>query len=282
MEKSLTLRDLRERRGLQQKELATLAGTTQPQLSHIETGARACDTDLAARLSPHLQMSIEDVLAASRASMSARLSDTIRSITQLRQQLVEATRGPVRPNDDVEIQKIQMVLGTLERERERLHRDISGAALSPEKEAVLWVMKRHVDLKPANVELRPDDQIPVHSIAKAGPGQPMFLEDGPIEWTDRPGFLSRVQDAYAVYVSGDSMYPRYRSGQVLYVHPHRPPAAGTGVVVVTMGNDVLIKEWVREDLASIFLKEYRPREREFDLPRSDIASVHAVVGLKEA
>jgi DNA-binding XRE family transcriptional regulator len=48
------LRELRDRNGLTQKDLARLAGTTQPQINRLETGERPLTPQWAKRLAPHL------------------------------------------------------------------------------------------------------------------------------------------------------------------------------------------------------------------------------------
>src|SRR5271166_5021756 len=59
---------------------------------------------------------------------------------------------------------------------------------------------------------RGPDQIPIRSAARGGGDQEMFLEDGPIGYTPRPANLGGVRSAYAIYMVGDSMEPRYQPG----------------------------------------------------------------------
>ena len=56
------------------------------------------------------------------------------------------------------------------------------------------------------------DRIPIRSGARGGTDQEMFLEDGPIGYTPRPANLGGVRSAYAIYMVGDSMEPRYEPG----------------------------------------------------------------------
>ena len=60
--------------------------------------------------------------------------------------------------------------------------------------------------------------------ASAGPGQ--FLDDGDFQWMDAAG--APRQADFAVRVAGDSMEPRFRDGQVVYVHA--APTVGDGEV----------------------------------------------------
>jgi phage repressor protein C with HTH and peptisase S24 domain len=125
------------------------------------------------------------------------------------------------------------------------------------------------------------DLIPVRSAARGGDNQEMFLEDGPIDYVQRPPYLRNVRDAYGIYVVGDSMAPRYRQGQLLHVNPHRPAAPGRGVVVTRRDGAVLIKEFVRRTSDGLVLREYQPAEREFSVRANEVADVHVVAAIIE-
>jgi phage repressor protein C with HTH and peptisase S24 domain len=147
----------------------------------------------------------------------------------------------------------------------------SGAAPSPRAAAA-----------PAFVRLpeAPRDLIPVRSAARGGDEQEMFLRDGPIDFIRRPGALAQVAEAYAIYMLGDSMFPRFRQGQLLHVNPFKPPQPGTGVVVVKRNDAVLIKEFLRRDSRRLVIKQYNP-EQLIEVPNEDIVDLHTIVGLEE-
>ncbi|HVH78408.1 MAG TPA: helix-turn-helix domain-containing protein, partial [Stellaceae bacterium] len=88
------------------------------------------------------------------------------------------------------------------------------------------------------------DQLPIRSAARGGSEQQMFLQDGPIGFTPRPANLAGVRDAYAIYMIGDSMEPRYMQGWLLHVNPFKPPIRGRDVVVYKSDQSVLIKQFV--------------------------------------
>lgn len=125
------------------------------------------------------------------------------------------------------------------------------------------------------------EPMPVRAAARGGVDQEMFLEDGPIDWVAKPDYLKNARDPYAMYVVGDSMMPRFRPAQLLHVNPHKPPAAGAGVVVVKRSKAVLVKEFVRRAPDGIVLREYQPADREFTVADGDLDTVHTVVGLQE-
>ena len=103
--------------------------------------------------------------------------------------------------------------------------------------------------RPAGAAHRParGDTIPIRSAARGGGEQEMFLADGPIGYTPRPANLGGVRDAYAIYMVGDSMEPRYEQGWLLHVNPFKPPTRGRDVVVYKTDEAVLIKQFVRWD-----------------------------------
>lgn len=123
--------------------------------------------------------------------------------------------------------------------------------------------------------------MPVRAAARGGVDQEMFLEDGPIDWIVRPDYLKNARDPYAMYVVGESMMPRFRPAQLLHINPHKPPAPGSGVVVVKRNRAILVKEFVRRLPEGTVLREYRPSDREFLVETQEIDTIHTVVGLQE-
>ena len=122
--------------------------------------------------------------------------------------------------------------------------------------------------------------IPVRSAARGGSEQEMFLADGPIGYTPRPANLAGVRAAYAIYMVGDSMEPRYQPGWLLHVNPFKPPTRGRDVVVYKTGNAVLIKQFVRWDNDTLILRQLNP-PGELRVLRGDITECHLVVGVDQ-
>lgn len=96
---------------------------------------------------------------------------------------------------------------------------------------------------PSDVRLAPNIKLPdlytlpkdvgvLGSAAGSELGRGAFqLSSDVIEYVRRPPGLFGVKDAYALYVEGDSMYPRFEQGDLIFVHPHRKPRGGDYVVV---------------------------------------------------
>lgn len=67
-------------------------------------------------------------------------------------------------------------------------------------------------------------------VAGGAPGRGYIALGGTVEMVPCPPWLANVENAYALYVSGTSMVPRYLPGELVYVHPHKPVSAGDFVV----------------------------------------------------
>jgi phage repressor protein C with HTH and peptisase S24 domain len=93
------------------------------------------------------------------------------------------------------------------------------------------------DVRPAPVEVpRPakmPNDVPVKGTAAGSHLRGAFqLEvDTIVDWVRRPPALMNATHAYALFVEGSSMEPRYQPGDLIFVHPDRPPRPGDTVVV---------------------------------------------------
>jgi phage repressor protein C with HTH and peptisase S24 domain len=125
------------------------------------------------------------------------------------------------------------------------------------------------------------DTMPIRSGARGGGNErEMFLQDGPIGYTPRPANLVGVRDAYAIYMTGDSMEPRYEQGWLLHVNPFKPPIRGRDVVVYKRDQTVLIKQFVSWGDDALVLRQFNPEET-LRIPRDEVVECHLVVGVDQ-
>jgi len=123
--------------------------------------------------------------------------------------------------------------------------------------------------------------LPVLGAARGG-SDALFFDNGKIvENIERPAFLIGAPDAYAVYMTGDSMEPRYLPSELLFINPARPITRGCFVVVQKTNDEALVKRFVSQCDSAITVEQYNPEER-FKIPRSEVSAVHRIVGSKEA
>jgi phage repressor protein C with HTH and peptisase S24 domain len=112
-------------------------------------------------------------------------------------------------------------------------------------------------------------RIPLIGMAQAGSGG--FFDDagfpvgGGWEEIAFPNVLD--ENAYALEISGDSMQPLYRDGDVIIVSPASSVRRGDRVVVKTKEGEVLAKELKRKTARTLELKSLNAEhpDRTFDL-----------------
>lgn len=131
------------------------------------------------------------------------------------------------------------------------------------------------------------DRLPVLGLAECGPDGWALWNGEVVDYVARPSNLLGVTQAYAVFVVGSSMEPRYFPGELVHVHPGRPVTIGSFVLVQIRPKEdgeaprAVIKRLVRRSGNKIVLEQYNPK-KSFELKDSDVVSVHRVVASGEA
>lgn len=112
-----------------------------------------------------------------------------------------------------------------------------------------------------------------------------FAMDGAIERVRRPPGIATARNVYALFVTGDSMMPRHRHGDLIFVSADRPVAAGDDVIIQTQdyeGAPVLswIKELVRRTDAEVRVRQLNP-ESTVSFKAPQVKAVHRVLTTRE-
>jgi phage repressor protein C with HTH and peptisase S24 domain len=114
--------------------------------------------------------------------------------------------------------------------------------------------------------------VPLLGFAEAGSGG--FFDDGGFpagEGWDEIAFPAVSDDhAYALEISGQSMEPAYRDGDVILVSPAAPIRRGDRVVVRTKAGEVMAKELKRRTAKSIELKSLNVQHPDRTLAASEV------------
>ncbi len=114
--------------------------------------------------------------------------------------------------------------------------------------------------------------VPLLGFAEAGAGG--YFDDGGFpagEGWDEIAFPAVTDEhAYALEVSGQSMEPAYRDGDVILVSPLAPIRRGDRVVVRTKDGEVLAKELKRKTAKSIELRSLNAQHPDRTLATSDV------------
>lgn len=148
----------------------------------------------------------------------------------------------------------------------------SGAHMEPD---AIPTFARRPDM---NIMTR---DLPVRAITAVGEDTMFQLTDLITGYKPRPTALAHIHGAFAFYVIGTSMVPRFKPREMVYVDPLRPPSPGDDVVVemVAVGGKPVrwcLREMVDQTAETITLKQYKP-ELEQTIPREDTINVWRIV-----
>lgn len=163
----------------------------------------------------------------------------------------------------------------------RFRQVIAGSTLPLDTEPALNHLKE-ARLIARTDKMYGDRDVPVYGRAQGG-SEGAFEFNGEIMgWEMRPPVLDGVRDAYAVYVDGASMYPRYKSGETVWVNPNRPPRREDDVIVQLYGDSEddpplgFVKEFVGYAGNDLVVRQHNPAG-EIRYPRERVKFVHLIV-----
>ena len=118
----------------------------------------------------------------------------------------------------------------------------------------------------------PITNVPLIGFAEAGAGG--YFDDGgfPVGkgWEEIAFPQVTDEHAYALEISGDSMKPAYRDGDVIIISPAAPVRRGDRVVVKTKDGEVMVKELRRKNSKNIELKSLNSEHRDRTLSMADV------------
>jgi len=123
--------------------------------------------------------------------------------------------------------------------------------------------------------------LPIHGRAQGGEEGNLSIEEHPIDWTFRPADLQGVQGAFAVFVTGESMEPKYKNQDLAYIHPKLRPLPGRYVLIETNTHGSFIKRFEGWRKDQLVVRQYNP-EKNLYFERQEIRSLMTVIGSLDA
>lgn len=136
----------------------------------------------------------------------------------------------------------------------------------------------------SNLEAQSAHQaLPVYGLAAGAITGAHTRSNDPVEYVACPPGLNTVRDAYALIVVGSSMEPRYFTGELVYINPHRPVRGGDHVVIQENrdnGIQVSIKLFEKYTDQNVVTRQYNPPS-EIKFLRSRVLHVHRVMTINE-
>jgi phage repressor protein C with HTH and peptisase S24 domain len=122
-------------------------------------------------------------------------------------------------------------------------------------------------------------RVPLIGLAQAG-GEGYFDDGGyPVGGSWDEVSLPEIADpnAYALEISGDSMEPVFRDGDLVIVSPSAPIRRGDRVVVRTSDGQVMAKQLARRSARRVELKSLNPEHSDYSFDLADVNWIHRIV-----
>ena len=122
-------------------------------------------------------------------------------------------------------------------------------------------------------------RVPLIGLAQAG-GEGYFDDGGyPVGGSWDEVSLPEIADAnaYALEISGESMEPVFRDGDLVIVSPSAPIRRSDRVVVRTTGGEVMAKQLARRSARRVDLKSLNPDHPDYSFDLTEMAWMHRIV-----
>lgn len=135
--------------------------------------------------------------------------------------------------------------------------------------------------RPLQRDGRPDFKI--YASAEGGPGE-IIRSSEPVDFVPRPTHLVHVRDAYGLFITGHSMEPEYKSGEMAIVEPSMPLISGEVYIFYAEHQGearATIKHLRRPTADKWLVSQHNPPEgmsKDFALPRKEWTIAHRVTG----
>ncbi|OWV94244.1 repressor [Rhizobium sp. R72] len=146
------------------------------------------------------------------------------------------------------------------------------------------------DVRPASASLplpmEMAKDVPVMGTAAGSHLRGAFqLSSEPVDYARRPFTLMNARNVYALYVEGTSMEPQFQPGDLVYVHPDKPPRFGDAVVIqVQLGGSESMEATIgilsKRGPEAVTIRKHNP-SAEIEIPRATIVAIHKVLSLNE-
>jgi phage repressor protein C with HTH and peptisase S24 domain len=120
---------------------------------------------------------------------------------------------------------------------------------------------------------------PLIGLAQAGSGG--FFDDAGfatgVGWDEIDVLADADEHSYALEISGDSMAPLYRDGDVVIVSPSAPIRRGDRVVVKTTSGEIMAKELKRQTARTVELRSINPAFPDRVIAREEVSWIARIL-----
>lgn len=119
-------------------------------------------------------------------------------------------------------------------------------------------------------------RIPVYGYAAAGGEDRIAYTDNQvIDWLEPPPFWKGGEDLAYIRLVGESMEPRYFSGEIVPIRLNLPPAKGQDCLLEFNDDTALVKTYQGQRDGKVFAEQYNER-RTMSFEASTVRALHTV------
>lgn len=127
--------------------------------------------------------------------------------------------------------------------------------------------------------------VPIYGRAAGSRDGAVHAEPQIIDWAPCPPGVTDVRDAYALWVMNDSMKPRFRHGDIVFIEPHRAVRPGDDVVIqIRPADSNTVETWIKEFVGyrgdDIVAWQHNPPQ-EVIFKRSQVAEMQRIIPINE-
>ncbi len=111
-----------------------------------------------------------------------------------------------------------------------------------------------------------------------------FLSGQTIDYVRRPPSVSDQEAVFAIYLIGESMYPRYEDGDLVYVNTKIPAAIGRDVLVELHGDGetsepraAFVRRLVKRTAEKIILQQFNPPRSDIEIDAARVKHIYRII-----
>ena len=128
--------------------------------------------------------------------------------------------------------------------------------------------------------------VPIIGVAAANfASGKLLVENQPIGAVSCPPALTQARDLYAFYVSGDTMEPEHRNGDLRFASPHMPSRIYDTVAIHEAGSDgktyLSLGHYLGNTADAIKIGKLNPHNETIEIKKSAIVKMDKVLSVRE-
>ncbi|MBX7146779.1 MAG: hypothetical protein K1X44_05670 [Alphaproteobacteria bacterium] len=103
-----------------------------------------------------------------------------------------------------------------------------------------------------------NQDLPIYGTVKGGLDPNSIDWIYPALWVPMPDELNKVSGSFGLFITDQTMEPRYYQGEIVYCHPQRPLTKNCYVIIVTKEQKTLVRRLINQTADTIDVAQLNP------------------------